>query len=37
MFVRLIEQQGFHVQMLTEHTEDDRTPRTMFLCTRPLT
>jgi SAM-dependent methyltransferase len=35
--VRLIEQQGFHVQMLTEHTEDDRTPRIMFLCTRPLT
>jgi len=35
-FVRLIEEQGFHVQMLTEHTDDDRTPRTMFLCTRPL-
>jgi ubiquinone/menaquinone biosynthesis C-methylase UbiE len=35
-FVRLIEHQGFHVQLLTEHTDEDRTARTMFLCTRPL-
>jgi hypothetical protein len=35
-FIRVIEQQGFRTSLLTEQTDEDREPRTMFLCERPL-
>jgi SAM-dependent methyltransferase len=34
-WVRLLEQQGFSVEVLTERTDEDRHPRAMFLARRP--
>jgi SAM-dependent methyltransferase len=34
-WLRLIEEQGFRVELHTEQTNEDRTPRTLFLCRRP--
>lgn len=34
-WLRLLEEQGFAVEVLIERTEEDRPPRTMFLARRP--
>lgn len=33
---RLLSARGFSVEVVTEQTEDDRTPRFLFLGTRPI-